>query len=274
MRLVFNIVFACPTWIYFTLHQGCAIYSYVASPLAWPAACRDLPCGNAVVSPHKDAAAEWWSLLTCQVSIILQQQQGWDSQVPVTQQATPLQLIQNKSVNKMAAGSKMQNEVKKRTALWLQHKGKRKMFAIFNTSKCVLCMCPSLWKFERAICQLFPETLGSTGYAHCMLSLSGHFHLTYPTPSLEAFPSWFSNSWNLLPVIRQVCLDHMAESQSCLEHVQGCMEPVGPSPDPSEGTGDLWIALPNPEQPCPVLKSPLYMKNHLRFRECCDEHKP
>lgn len=64
MRLLFNIAFACTAWIYFTLHRGCAIYSYVASLSAWPVACRDLPSGNAVVSPHKDAAAEWWSLLT------------------------------------------------------------------------------------------------------------------------------------------------------------------------------------------------------------------
>lgn len=29
-----------------------------------------------------------------------------------------------------------------------------------------------------------------------------------------------------------------------------------------------------PEQPCPAQKSPLYMKDHFRFRERWDEHRP
>lgn len=106
----------------------------------------------------------------------------------------------------------------------------------------------------------FLETPDSIRYTHCMLSLSGHFHLTYPTPSLEAFPNWFSNSWNLLPVIRQVCLDHMAMqqsmSQSCLKHVQGRDEPAGPFPR-SHRRAKQHCPLPNGTMRC-------YEQSHVR----------
>lgn len=48
----------------------------------------------------------------------------------------------------MTAGTKTQNEVKKDSTLVAEHLSKRKVFAVFNTSKCLLFIFPSLWKFE------------------------------------------------------------------------------------------------------------------------------
>lgn len=77
----------------------------------------------------------------------------------------------------------------------------------------------------------FLETPDRSGYTHCMLFLSGCFHLTYPTPSQEAFPSWFSNSWNLLPATRRVSWDHTAQQSAAWSRLQ----PPGLVPGPSEG---------------------------------------
>lgn len=130
---------------------------------------------------------------------------------------------------------------------------------MFSTLKYVTFIFPSLWKFDWAPVSCFLETPDSTRYTHGTFSLSGLFHLTYPTSALEAFPSWFSNSWNLLTVTGQVSLAHMATqpgmSQSCLDRIQGGAEPPGPFPRPQQGA----------EQHCPLWMAP-QGQGHLRFR--------
>lgn len=54
----------------FKARQGRAVWSYPTPPFSWPAACRDLCCGKATVSPSEDAEAERWFLLTCWASVI------------------------------------------------------------------------------------------------------------------------------------------------------------------------------------------------------------
>lgn len=114
---------------------------------------------------------------------------------------------------------------------------------MFSALKYVTFILPSLWKSDRASISCFLETPDSTRYTHGTLSLSGLFHLTYPTPALEAFPSWFSNSWNLLTVIGQVSLAHMATqpgmSQSCLDCIRGVRSPQAPSQTPARGRAAL-----------------------------------
>lgn len=77
----------------------------------------------------------------------------------------------------------------------------------------------------------FLETPDRSGCTHCVLFLSGRFHLTYPTPSREAFPGWFSNSWNLLPATRRVSWDHTAQQSVARSRLQ----PPGLVLGPSEG---------------------------------------
>lgn len=81
----------------------------------------------------------------------------------------------------------------------------------------------------------FLEAPDSSRYTHCRLPLSAHCHRTHPAPSLEAFPNRFSNSWNLLPVIRQVSLDHRSKAR--LRGVRNMLRDVmsleGPLPRPS-----------------------------------------
>lgn len=77
----------------------------------------------------------------------------------------------------------------------------------------------------------FLETPDHSGCTHCVLFLSGRFHLTYPTPSWEAFLGWFSNSWNLLPATRRVSWDHTAQQSVARSRLQ----PPGLVPGPSEG---------------------------------------
>lgn len=134
----------------------------------------------------------------------------------------------------MTAGTWRQNEVKK-MANWSQQ--------AWSKQKCSLHLnmlyFPASGNLTEPPVSCFLETPDSTRYTHGTFSLSGLFHLTYPTPALEAFPSWFSNSWNLLTVTGQVSLAHMATQpgmfRSCLNRIRGLRSPQAPSPDPSKG---------------------------------------